>query len=226
MPELTGLALLSALVRPFQQSTRDELTSSKKRKAKCDKLFPCGTCLVRNEPDQCEYDEGSTPPPQHAYVAQSEFLALQARVARLEGELKSISSASPAAAVGVGSTPRRKSTPYNHPSTGTSSSTPAAADVEPTIHAIEILATNLFASAKKAGALYGTKGKDYDKDSELMSSASTVWPSIIDPLNTRRMARSKWVRGMTEIMTALPRREVIDAMFHIITEELQMPREW
>ena len=136
-----------------------------------------------------------------------------------------LSSASPSNYFSTTSNDSRRkiSTPQNHPSTGTTTSTPAA-DVEPTIHAIEILATNLFATAKKSGAFYGLKGKDYDKDAELMYSASSVWPSIIDPLNTRRMARKKWVNGMTEIMQSLPRKDVIEALYHIVQHDLQMPR--
>jgi hypothetical protein len=147
---------------------------------------------------------------------------------RLETELKTLSSGLPHNALSSesdhSSSRRKNGTPYNHPSTGTSHSTPAA-DVEPTIHAIEILATNLFATAKKTGALYGTKGKDYDKDAELMTSASSVWPSIIDPLNTRRMARQKWVNGMTEIMQILPRKDVIEALYNVVLHDLQMPRK-
>jgi hypothetical protein len=58
-----------------------------------------------------------------------------------------------------------------------------------------------------------------------MTSASSVWPSIIDPLNTRRMARQKWVNGMTEIMQILPRKDVIEALYNVVLHDLQMPRK-
>lgn len=202
---------------------------SKKRKQKCDKLQPCGTCMTRGEPEFCEYDEGSTPPPQHAYVAQSDFLILQARVARLEHELKlSVSSAS---GVHTGTTTKsplsllsHKETPRTHHS-NTTTSTPAA-DVEPTIHAIERMGLNLFDLAKYTAGHPSTDAEDGDTgDSKGGENAVPVWPSIIDQGNAKRIIKTKWVRDMTEVMQAIPKKEVVDTLIAVIVRDLHMPGE-
>lgn len=71
------------------QSSTDE--SSQKRKLKCDKTQPCSTCRARGEGERCQYDEGSTPPPQQSFVTveqfQEQFRTLQAEVENLRRKL-------------------------------------------------------------------------------------------------------------------------------------------
>jgi hypothetical protein len=59
----------------------------KRRKAKCSKTKPCTTCVLREEGDKCEYDDGLTPSPRQQLVTWDDYAALQARLDKVENIL-------------------------------------------------------------------------------------------------------------------------------------------
>ena len=175
--------------------------SSKKRKTKCDKAYPCAPCVTRGEAEACGYEKGIVPTARASTVPLDDFLALQNRLERLES-MTTPSTTLPRSTHGelyVADTGRRR-----------------AAVQEKAFTAIEGLA-----------AVMDMDSLIQDKDMNPASTSSTtqpkLWPNIV--LGTSGARSVKWSRDMLFIFETLPSESQINLIVDFFLAEVQIIRE-
>jgi hypothetical protein len=202
----------------------------KRRKAKCSKTKPCTTCVLREEGDKCEYDDGLTPSSRQQLVTWDDYAALQARLDKVEHILgiqrqedaRSSSPLPPAVRFNpggrvnhAGPSLREDNKEHKH--------FDELEDAANTLDELAFAGTQSGVAANSPylerepengqhhSSIHSGSSKFRDNTHSLVPSPKEPqrWPDITCPPGSLKTGNRKWERDMNEILDVIPNNKVI-----------------
>jgi len=202
----------------------------KRRKAKCSKTKPCTTCVLREEGDKCEYDDGITASSRQQLVTWDDYAALQARLDKVEHMLgiqkqEDARSSSPlplaprngqnGRSAHAGPSRREDNKDHKH--------FDELEDAANTLEELAFVGTQSGSAANSPwlghdpengphhSTIYPGFSKLRDNSHSLVPSPKEPqrWPDITCPPNSIKTGNRKWERDMNDILDVIPNNKVI-----------------
>ena len=200
----------------------------KRRKAKCSKTKPCTTCVLREEGDKCEYDDGLTISSRQQLVTWDDYAALQARLDKVEHILgiqkqedaRSSSPLPPAMRVDAGARSKHAG-PSHREDNKDFKHLDELEDAANTLDEMAFAGTQSGVAANSPwlgiepenGHQHSfTSSKFHENEHSLVPSPPKEpqrWPDITCPFGSVKTGNRKWERDMNEILDVIPNNKVI-----------------
>ncbi|WWC89325.1 uncharacterized protein L201_004246 [Kwoniella dendrophila CBS 6074] len=182
----------------------------KRRKTKCDKSYPCSSCVSRGEGSSCQYEEGYEPTQAESSSGHSEFKAISERLERIEVALTSRPTSNPG-------TPSFQYPQQRSLKNNTGRKLERAATQE--------LAHSVLVASRIKGNNTSSPHTFRSPSIELSNIRSPVddkdsWPSIV--LNHQYPRSPKWTRDMHAIVNSLPSQSQVDFMIDFYFSQMQL----
>ncbi|WWD22560.1 hypothetical protein CI109_107053 [Kwoniella shandongensis] len=205
--------------------TRAKLTclACKKRKTKCDKIYPCSACVTRGVGGECQYEEGIDPPRSSSLNASSsspsdELLALQHKMEKLERALLSHSVTSG---------------PHSEVDTPASGQT-TAVDSPDDLNVRAALQERAFTAIERVVEIPGPHGTgrflsslsssavNDNRNGVTTSTDVELWPNIVSTSKATSGRTAKWERDLLSVFDALPKKDQLDYLIDFYFTQVQV----